>query len=239
LSSPGVKIIMNRLKKSPIVTEIKKEYLKDHLDQVRKLAEIWIDELNASPPFSQEQRRGWMSVYLPAVEQNPEDNNMIRKHLRSRTLWRHHTDWEQKLELLFSLINQVRIAADILQAEQPTDQTRNYTDDYLGTALWQGFELASGKELKLGYRIPDNGKGVALGAYTIETTAATSKDYDSVVDEHKELIKNISKLGCMINLVFLWRDIMSLQESMKSIANRAVKSNDILYPCRYCKHLWK
>jgi len=230
---------MNRLQKSTIVAEIKKEYFKEHLDKVKKLIELWINELSAPPPYSKEQRRGWQARYSPATEQNPDNNHMVRKLLKRRTLWRHHTDWEQKLQLIFSLINQAQIAANDIQAKQSSNLQKVYTSDYLDTALWQGFELASGNKLKLAYKTLDNGKGIALGGFKIEAETATSGEYNLIIKEHEGFINEISQMECMKKLVNEWSDIKSLQESMKTIAKRAVKSNDILYPCGFCKHLWK
>lgn len=230
---------MNRLQKSNIVVEIKKEYFKEHLDKVKKLIELWINELSAPLPYSKEQRRGWQVRYSPAAEQNPDNNHMIRKHLKSRTLWRNHTSWEQKLELIFSLINQVRTYADDTLTKQLSHIHRDYTEDYLDTAIWQGFELASGNKHRLVYKMSDSGRGVVLGAYTIETKAATSEECNLIMKEHEELSNEISKLRYMTKLVSEWSEVKILQESMKAIANKTVKSNDILHPCGFCKHLWK
>ena len=60
---------MNKLQKSTIVTEIKKEYFKEHLDKVKKLIEFWINELTAPSPYSKEQRQGWEARYSPATEE--------------------------------------------------------------------------------------------------------------------------------------------------------------------------
>ena len=230
---------MNRSQKLTIVAEIKKEYLKEHLDQVSKLIEVWIQELSVPLPYSKEHPRGWQVRYSPSTEQNSDDNHMTRKHLKSRTLWRHHTNWEEKLDLVFSLMNQAQIAANDIQAKQSSNLQKVYTSDYLDTALWQGFELASGNKLKLAYKTLDNGKGIALGGFKIETEAATSGEYNLIIKEHEGFINEISQMECMKKLVNEWSDIKDLRESMKAIANRAIKSNDILHPCRFCKHLWK
>ena len=57
--------------------------------------------------------------------------------------------------------------------------------------------------------------------------------------EHRDFVYYISGLKGMKELVEVWTDVRSLQEQMNSIAIKALKSNDILYRCRFCKHLWK
>ena len=99
--------------------------------------------------------------------------------------------------------------------------------------------MASGNKLKLAYKTLDNGKGIALGGFKIEAEAATSGEYNLIIKEHEGFINEISQMECMKKLVNEWSDIKDLQESVKAIANRAIKSNDILHPCRFCKHLWK
>ncbi len=105
--------------------------------------------------------------------------------------------------------------------------------------MWQGFELASSIKHKLVYRKPDSGRGVALGGFNIETSVATSDEYNFIVKEHEYLSNEISKIGHMTKLVEEWSEVKLLQKSMEAIANNLVKSSDILYPCRFCKHLWK
>ena len=164
---------------------------------------------------------------------------MLKRHLRSRALWRHHTNWEQKLQEVGHLANQVRHKANIKYMRKSKDNQRQYTPDFLDTALWQGFEVACGKKLDNMYRIADNQKGVAVGAYNIEISATSPEERSSVEKEHQDFIYYVAQLKGMKDLARLWSEVRSLQERMSSIAIKALKSNDILYVCTFCKHLWK
>ena len=73
----------------------------------------------------------------------------------------------------------------------------------------------------------------------IETSIATTNDRNMVEKEHRDLSDEIAQTDEMKNLVNLSIDIIKLQEAMRTIAMKALKSSDILYPCRFCRHLWK
>ena len=92
------------LKNSAIASEIKREYLKEHLEIVKKIIEDWISELVAPSPFAPlKDIWGWQSVYRPSAEQDPDSNHMLRRHLRSRALWYHHAAWVRKLENIWQI----------------------------------------------------------------------------------------------------------------------------------------
>ena len=75
------------VKQSAIAGEIKKEYLKDHLEQVEDLITEWIEQLNAPDPFSPHDGiLGWESDYRPKLEGDLDSNHMLRSHVRSRVL---------------------------------------------------------------------------------------------------------------------------------------------------------
>lgn len=182
---------------------------------------------------------GWQSIYRPAIAIEPDNNHIIRHHLRSRTLWSHHGNWGRELDSIWYLINQVRQAANNIYTGKLSNNSRQYTKDYLNTALWQSFEVACNRTLRIDYKVPENQKGLSFGAYIIETSIATTKDRNMVEKEHRDLSDEIAQTDEMKNLVNLSIDIIKLQEAMQAIAMKALKSSDILYPCRFCRHLWK
>jgi hypothetical protein len=228
---------------SPLALEIKKEYLKQHLENVETLIETWIRELNAPAPLApREGFWGWASVYRPVTEQLPDNNHMVRRHLRSRALWNHHTSWEHSLDQVWHLTYEVRKHATVMLAAQKTNsaiQDAEYTEDYAGVALWRGFDLSRGRKAENRYKVPDDGHGVAYGAYKIELTATSSKQRSAIEKEHWHLTCQLAEPEQMKDLTKIWREVLRLQERMQTIVDTAVKSRDILYPCRFCRHLWK
>jgi hypothetical protein len=229
-----------RIENSAIAIELKKEYLKEHLDKVKILIGKWISELNAPSPFAPEGPLwGWQAVYTPATEQIAGNNHMLRRHLRSRTLWKLHTSWQSKVENAWHLVSQIREKANAEHVQLSNDKQRQYTEDYLGIALWQGFEVACGKKLEKLYAVPSDQKGVAYGAYKIEMSATSQEERSLIEKEHLDFIFSVAQLKGTKDLARLWSEVRSLQERMSSIAIKALKSNDILYVCTFCRHLWK
>jgi hypothetical protein len=226
-------------KETMMIKEIKKEYLKEHLDSVETLIEGWIGELSM-PPILAPQKGvwGWQSPYRSVIENDPDNNHILRKHLRSRALWNHHTNWERKIEHIWQLKQSIRKLAE-LTMDAIGGEGLQYHEDYLNTALWKGFEKALGKESKLLYSSTDDNIGVKYGAYRIEESA-TDADTRSVVEEnHIKLIDTISVFNKTKELVDDLNEVERVQEQMKALAGRLLKSKDILYPCRFCRHLWK
>jgi len=228
------------LKYSAVASEIKKEYLKEHLEKVREEIETWIFELATPSPFAAVKGIwGWQEVYRPTKEYDPDSNHILRRHLRSRALWHHHAEWERKLEGLWQLKNRVNEDADKEHEERLYKKVRSYTESYIPSAVWQGFEIAKGREIYINYKIPDDRIGVSYGAYRIENSVQSADDRALVEKEHKEFSKYIAGTKIMEKLVTLWKEIQDVQKTMYSIADKTFKSHDIFYPCRFCKHLWK
>ena len=88
---------------------------------------------------------------------------MLKCHLRSRALWSQHAGWDVKLERIGNLIKQVHTETQTKYVKLSTIKQRQYTEDYIRTALWQGFELACGAVLKIDYRIPEHKKAFYPG----------------------------------------------------------------------------
>jgi len=230
---------MKKIQTPPLVLEIKKKYLLEHLDEVKKLIETWIGELRAPLPFSRERHFELESVYSPASEVDPDRNHILRHHLKSRALWNHHTNWQRSLENIFQLISEIRTRAEELLLEMPLAEKRDYTEDYLGTALWKAFALTREKKFELNYTIPKGREGVALGAYLIELSASTLEELNMVIHQHKALVESISsKTGMELLLAEFFR-AEDLEGKMQKIASTALASNNIIYPCKFCKYLWK
>lgn len=228
------------VKESNVAREIKKEYLREHLEEVIDLIDRWTRELQAPPPLAAgEGSLAWQSVYRPATEQQPDANHMLRRHVRSRTLWRHHADWQASLEKAWSLTQRIQKEAKNCVAEVEREKSREYTQEYVGVALWLAFDLACGHKTDLPYREPDSRVGLACGAYTIELSARSASERSSVETEHRSLITELADLEYIRELATLWDEVTTLQQKMTAIAGKALKSRDILYPCRFCRHLWK
>ena len=232
--------MVKAVKHSTIARDLKIEYLKEHLENVKKLIAEWVMQLNA-PPLLAPQKGvwGWQSVYQPFAEQDPDSNHMLKRHLRSRALWSQHASWDVKLERIWNLIQQVHIESQAKYAKLPTIKQRQYTEEYIRTALWQGFELACDAVLKIDYRIPEHQKGICFGAYNIETSVTSAEERILVEEEHRDFSDSLAGIESMKELAGLWSEVKRIQQAMYAIATKAQKSNDILYPCRFCKHLWK
>jgi len=181
-----------KVKETMMVKEIKKEYLKAHLDYVESLIEEWTVELSM-PLFLAPGKGiwGWQSAYRSSIDQDADINHILRKHLRSRALWSHHTIWERKMDRIWELIQQVRKLAKLTMKDS-VNMSFRYHKDYLNTALWKGFEKACGKEPTLLYSPADDNVGVKYGAYRIEGSATDVVTRAAVEKSHTRLIDTIA-----------------------------------------------
>ncbi|MFC1966463.1 hypothetical protein ACFLWI_05915 [Chloroflexota bacterium] len=229
-------------KHSAMATEIKKEYLKEHLHEVKDLVTTWMGELT-TPSFIVRERGqlswGWPITHRPSSEHNPDLNNMIRRHLRSRALWSHHANWERKLDSIWQLTSQIRDDIKKKHVKQSSSKQWDYTEDYVNTALSQGFEVTCGRTSSLDYKVPDSKTGLSFGAYLIETSATSTKSRNLLEKGHRKFIHGIAVTKEMKDLASLWNEVAKIQETMRAIVAKAIRSNDILYACRFCKHLWR
>lgn len=227
------------VKYSEIAREMKKEYLKEHLKNVRKLIEDWLPTLKAPPLMPQKGIWGWESVYRPVVEQDPDNNHILRRHLKSRAFWSHHANWELKLNYIWHLTNQLYKDANNQRLKQSENIQIQYIPEYFTVALWKGFDVANGRKMDDWYKVPDDQRGVSYGAYKIELSVTTEKERSLIEKEHRQFINYLAQLREMRQIVILWHEVVALQTQMYSIVNKALKSGNILYPCMFCKHLWK
>ena len=228
-----------RLGDPTVVQELRKEYLKEHLDGVKSTVNRWALDLNAPPPFDPVSGPwGWQSAYRPRTELYPDNNHMLRRHVRSRALWRHHADWETKLDDIWGLTQQLRKEAVDIQVGQAKEQQWKHSNDYLNVALWKGFEKANGQDIEQSYLVPSDQLGLAYLSYKIEMSASSAEQRAWIQKGHWSLINKIAELNKMKDLVEIWRGASGLCDQMQSIAFRIVKSNDIIYACKFCRHLW-
>ncbi len=197
--------------------------------------------LSVSVPYDRQTISQWKqwalhSVYVPPMEQDPVTNHMLRKHLRKRSIWTHHTKWEQKLKRIMELVPSICDKAARL-AEGYRDHWE-ITDDYTGMALEKALDLATGCELEESYsQKPAFSQGVWYGDILIEKSAK-HEEVEKVGVQHNQLICGLAQSEEMLSLAQEWREVLALKSRMQEMAYKALKSSDILYQCQFCRRLW-
>ncbi len=229
------------VKQSEMAKEIKKEYLLNHLDKVHTLITDWLPQINAPDPLlPDDDKWGWLSVYRPTLERDPDSKHTLKQHLRNRRLWWHHTEWERKLDAVWDLLCQLRETAASVYSQSLSSQQMGYKENYVGVALSAAFRsIYTGKPLRIQYQIPGDQHGVACGDFKIDLKATSDEERLSIQKGHRDYAYTIAKIKEMKRLSVLWHDIDVLQNKMLEIAGKRLKSNDVLYPCKFCRHLWK
>lgn len=228
------------VKYSRVAGELKKEYLREHLKSIETLIRSWMSELYLPEPLAPNNRVwGWQSLYRSPRQDNPDENHMLRRHLKSRALWSHHSSWERKLEEIWQLTEQVRIAAKAKKEKQSVNKPWRYAAEYAPLALWKAFDMALGKAIDLPFKVPDNQLGISYGAYRIEESANTPEARLLIEKEYRRFIRSLSKTSTMKQLANSWLEVGELEVQMSTIADKMLKSGDIFYVCRFCRHLWK
>ena len=223
--------------------QLKKKYLEEHLDLVQELIGEF-SFLGAPQPFQYDKKDGswgWKAAYRADVETDPDKNHMLRRHLRSRALWRHHTERERLIDTVYGLAQVVKQEAEeVFQKHkdklQEAGKEREYTGDYLGAALWVALDMACGKNVEWWYR-PGESQGVNYGAYRIGGSVPPGKA-DEVGKEHWRLACSLAQIRQMMDLASRWEQAKRHQDSICSIAKRLHQARDIFYPCKFCRHLW-
>ncbi len=229
----------SRRAKGEIATEIRKEYLKKHLDEVWNLADDWMHDLEAPGPLAPRAGAfGWHGIHVPIGEQTEDRNHMLRRHLRSRALWSHHANWSRRLDTVWRRVQQVRADANSAMLAG-TGEERRYRDNFVATALWKGFDKAQGVEVGRLYSSLQNGVGVSYEGHTIDLSATNDAQRSAIEQEHWDSIDLAAELVPMRELVSAWGEVAESRDRILEIAGTALKSYDILYPCKFCKHLWK
>ncbi len=230
------------MKKEPeAVRQIRARWLDEHLKKVDRMAGQWLGELILANPFYPPDREeDWGRAYEPPAEGDPEKNHVIRKHLQSRTLWTYHARWRQLLEAFTGLRKAV--------LEEARSLAPGKGQYWVFTALWQAWEWARSEpksedeekdwERRISsYYRPDSppSPAVMFGGFAIEEKGEVGR----VRGAHMEMIKSLARLDSLKEALGVWSEIEVLGKQMGEIGRRIVKSHDILYPCQYCRHLWK
>jgi hypothetical protein len=228
------------VKYSPVAGELKKEYLREHLESVKTLIRDWMLGLHSPEPLSPNNHLwGWQSRYRLLTQDNPDDNHVLRHHLKSRALWSHYGQLETKLEEIWDLANNVRLEAKVMIEKQSTNSPRKYTQDYVPLALWKAFNLELGKTMGLTFRGSDDALGLICEAYEIEESANTTGQRQLIEKEFRSLITSVIRTPAMKDLTKSWLEAGQLEAQISMIADTTLKSGDIFYECRFCRHLWK
>ncbi len=226
-------------KYSRVASELKKEYLREHLESIKDLIRLWMSELHLPEPLAPHDRVwGWQTLYRSPRQDNPDDNHMLRRHLRSRALWSHHSSWERVLGENWRLTEQLRLEAKIEKEKQSSKVSWKYTEDYVSVALWKAFDTALGKVINLPFSFPHDRPGFTYGAYLIEESADTSEVRILIEKEFRRFILFLSQTSTMRQLTQVWLEANRLETLITALADKALKSNDIFYQCRFCRHLW-
>jgi hypothetical protein len=228
------------LKNSAVAAELKKEYLREHLQSVKGIIRSWMAELHPPEPFAPDNRSwGWQTCYQSPREENPDENHMLRHHLKSRALWSHHNNWERNMNEIWQLTEQVCLEAKTRKDKQSGNKSWKYSDDYIPLALWKAFEMVLGRVNELPFSVPGDQLGLCYGAFRIEGSVNTSEARLLVEEEYRNFIYSLSKDPTMKQIAESWLLASQLEEQMITIADISMKSGDIFYLCRFCKHLWK
>ena len=84
----------------------------------------------------------------------------------------------------------------------------------------------------------DDNVGVKYGAYRIEESAMDVVTGAAVEKSHTRLIDTIAVYNKTKALADEFNETEKVEKQMKALAGKLVKSKDILYPCKFCRHLW-
>jgi len=230
------------MKKEPeAVRQIRARWLDEHLKKVDRMAGQWLGELILGNPFYPPDSEGdWGGAYEPAAEGDPEKNHVIRKHLQSRTLWTYHARWRQQLEAFTELRKGI-----LEEAKRIGGGKGQY---WVFAALWQAWERARSepksedeekdweRRIRSYYRLDSPpSPAVVFERFTIDEAGQV----DRVREEHLDMIRRLARLDSLKEALEVWSEIEALGKQMWEIGRRIIKSHDILYPCQYCRHLWK
>ena len=222
---------------SQIVRELMRERLRIHLDGVETLISDWRGQLSAPDPFHPTASDIWPALYRPALENDPDNNHMLRRHLHSRTLWKHHSDLGFKLACIHGLGGPlVKDAGRYVEALGNAWPDFRFTDLFVKTALGEAFDQAAGKKSVRRYE-PNSEHGLSFGGCIIEK-AASPEASKEVEENHRELVTYLKTLPQWKEIVLYWRGVKKTEESMDGILKIISKSGDIFHPCRFCRKLF-
>ena len=227
------------MNKTDVVREIKKDWLRAHLSDIEALIRDWLIQLRAPGPFHRSDSEAWPIVYLPIVERDADNNHMLRKHVRSRTLWRHHAEWEKSLGVIKGVAKGLSGTANSYVAELVKERSQfqlRPTALFAHSALEEAFNQSAHNRTQQGYE-PSKPTGVMHGNLDIEE-AASHEQISEVEKAHKQLVELLRGSPGMSGLVTIWHAAEESEGRMSRIIGYVLKAHDILYPCRFCKRLF-
>ena len=114
----------------------------------------------------------------------------------------------------------------------------DFTDAFLTTALEDAFDQVLNRTLSFNFELGNGGTSVMYRARMI-VKSDRPVDLDSIRNIQKKLGEEIAASKEMAEAVKIWGEAMTLQEGMIGFVRTALRASDVMYPCRYCKHLWK
>ncbi len=184
----------------------------------------------------QRSQRALQALYVPPTEQDAVTNHMLRKHLRKRSIWTIHTQWEQRLKRVTELAPAAR--NKLSQLAEKYKGHWEISEDYEGTALERALGLSAGQERPEPYwQKPGFSRGVWLGNILIEKSARP-EEVEQVGSQHRQLVEEAAQSEEMRLMAIEWVEVLKLQGKMQELASKTLKSSDILYPCQFCRRLW-
>lgn len=227
---------------SAITTEIKKEFLNVHLEEVLGYYSDWITQLNAPEPFAPNiEGFGWTDEYQPSVEADPDINHILHRHIKGRAFWHYHAEWLHQISEVWQLIIKIREEA---LGQLPLSEGNagvEVRNNYIGTALLGAYlSLKRNRKVKMNYQVPVSGTGLVCGdGYAIDLNATGETDRTEVELKHTALAESFKTSSELEQVWQLWASIEETQHKMADLLRKTIRSKDILYPCRFCKHFWK
>lgn len=224
------------MENSTIEMEIKKDQLKKHLQEVEKLIDEWRPQLHAQRPFRISDSDIWPINYKPALEQDPDYNHMLRKHIHSRAFWTHHADWERIITAIYETSSALLKTANDF-TDEIADRTPHARPNYMfeRVALNDAFTWCAHRKFTRKYK-PEQRSGVRCGAYLIEE-AASPQEVGIIEKLHIRLITMLKDSEPMKELIGNWKEAQRPEVHMHEIIDRIIKSGDFIFSCRFCKKL--
>lgn len=221
-----------------IVSEVKKEKLKRHLEQeLPKLVSEFCAELS-----HYRSKEVLLRELKPKKEPSKDDKSMhiLRRHLPSRTLWKEYHQYEIELTDLYRICGRARAAAGTVY-----HHTDTHTDNYITVALVKALGVSSSNNhLSTGpsdytYEYSAAKGGVKCPVLIEKTPGSVIEDeLAGVKNRHTELVVQLTGLKEMEDLVKSWDRILELSVHIEELAGKQLEENRIFYKCRYCKALW-
>ena len=229
------------MSESTAVVEIKKERLARHLNQVERHLAQWLVQIDTPMPFSQvdlNPQNIQVSPYQPPLEQDTDINHMLRKHLSSRVLWRHHSDWMLLQKRLANAANRLVKLGQVRIDKLAQEEGIQPTVWFLISALEDAFAAVVGGVDPSEPPESDIYGGVIYRSNQIET-GALPEELEKVTRALKQLTNMLRELPEMAVLSGLWTNLKEHEESMAKIGGDTLKASDIFYSCRFCRKLFK